>query len=308
MDSLNVLTIRNLSKSFGKQKIINDLNMSVPEGSVFGFIGQNGAGKTTTMKMILGLLQPDHGDIRVCNESVCFGQTKTNQYIGYLPDVPEFYNYMTPLQYLKLCGEVIALSKSEAEKRGQELLSLVGLNGAAKQIGGFSRGMKQRLGIAQALLTQPKLLICDEPTSALDPVGRKEILDILRRISGATTVLFSTHILSDVERICDHVAFLNEGKIAVCGALAEIRALHGHDSLLLEFSTDKDLQLFKKQEYIEPLLLHSEENNRELVLHSRDMESVQKTLFGILVKTGICPIRIELMEPSLESLFLEVVK
>ena len=99
---MNVLTIQHLSKSFGRQKIINDLNMSVPEGSVFGFIGQNGAGKTTTMKMVLGLLKPDHGEIRVCNESVCFGQTKTNQYIGYLPDVPEFYNYMTPMQYLRL--------------------------------------------------------------------------------------------------------------------------------------------------------------------------------------------------------------
>ncbi len=305
---MNVLTIRNLSKSFGKQKIINDLNMSVPEGSVFGFIGQNGAGKTTTMKMVLGLVKPDHGEIRVCNESVCFGQTKTNQYIGYLPDVPEFYNYMTPLQYLRLCGEVIAIPKSEIEKRSKELLSLVGLGGAAKQIGGFSRGMKQRLGIAQALLTQPKLLICDEPTSALDPVGRKEILDILRKISGTTTVLFSTHILSDVERICDRAAFLNKGKISVCGTLAEIKTLHGHDSLLLEFSADKDLQLFKKQKSIEPLLLHSEENNRELILHSRDMESVQKSLFGVLAETGICPIKIELMEPSLESLFLEVVK
>lgn len=305
---MNILTIQNLSKSFGKQKIINDLSMSVPEGSVFGFIGQNGAGKTTTMKMVLGLLQPDRGEIRVCNESVCFGQTKTNQYIGYLPDVPEFYNYMTPMQYLRLCGEIIAIPKSEATRRGRELLSLVGLGGATKQIGGFSRGMKQRLGIVQALLTRPKLLICDEPTSALDPVGRKEILDILRKISGEVTVLFSTHILSDVERICDHVAFLNEGKIAVCGTLAEIKALHGHDSLLLEFSADKDLQIFKKQKSIEPLLLYSEENNRELILHSRDMESVQKSLFGVLAETGICPIKIELMEPSLESLFLEVVK
>ena len=225
-----------------------------------------------------------------------------------MPDVPEFYNYMTPTQYLKLCGEVIGLSKSCIFQRSQELLSLVGLNGAAKQIGGFSRGMKQRLGIAQALLTQPKLLICDEPTSALDPVGRKEILDILYKISGTTTVLFSTHILSDVERICDHAAFLNEGKIAVSGTLAEMKALRGHDSLLLEFSTDKDLQLFKKQKPIEPLLLHSEENNRELILHSRDMENVQNCLFSVLALTGICPIKIELMEPSLESLFLEVVK
>lgn len=305
---MSILTIQGLSKSFGTQKIIDNLNMSVPEGSVFGFIGKNGAGKTTTMKMVLGLLQPDSGKICVCDEPVRFGQTKTNQYIGYLPDVPEFYNYMTPIQYLKLCGEVIGLSKSDILKRSQELLSLVGLNSITKQIGGFSRGMKQRLGIAQALLTQPKLLICDEPTSALDPVGRKEILDILYKISGTTTVLFSTHILSDVERICDHAAFLNEGKIAVSGTLAEIKALHGHDSLLLEFLTDRDLQNFKKQTPIEPLLLYSEENNRELILHSRNMENVQKCLFAVLAETGICPIKIELMEPSLESLFLEVVK
>ena len=305
---MNVLTIQNLSKNFGKQKIIDNLNMSVPEGSIFGFIGKNGAGKTTTMKMILGLLQPDNGEIYVCNDPVCFGQTRTNQYIGYLPDVPEFYNYMTPIQYLKLCGEIIGLSKAEIAKRSRELLALVGLNGVTKQISGFSRGMKQRLGIAQALLTQPQLLICDEPTSALDPVGRKEILDILYKLRGTTTVLFSTHILSDVERICDHAAFLNDGKIAVAGTLAEIKALHGHDSLLLEFSSDTDLQLFKKQKSVEPLLLHSEENSRELILHSFNMISVQKSLFRVLAETEIYPIKIELMEPSLESLFLEVVK
>lgn len=305
---MNVLTIQNLSKSFGKQKIIDKLNMTVPEGSVFGFIGKNGAGKTTTMKMVLGLLQPDSGKIHVCNEPVCFGQTKTNQYIGYLPDVPEFYNYMSPSQYLRLCGEVIGISKAETEERGKELLSLVGLSGVTKTIGGFSRGMKQRLGIAQALLTQPRLLICDEPTSALDPVGRKEILDILRKISGTTTVLFSTHILSDVERICDHVAFLNGGKIEVCGTLAEIKTLHGHDSLLLEFPTDKELHVFKEQETVKPLLSNSEENNREIILHSRNMEKVQQSLFRVLAETGICPIKMEIMEPSLESLFLEVVK
>ena len=305
---MNVLRIQNLSKSFRNQKIINDLNLSVPEGSVFGFIGQNGAGKTTTMKMVLGLLQPDNGEIYVCNEPVSFGQTKTNQFIGYLPDVPEFYNYMTSVQYLRLCGEVIGVSKAEIEQRGDELLTLVGLNGVSKKIGGFSRGMKQRLGIAQALLTQPKLLICDEPTSALDPVGRKEILDILHKISKTTTVLFSTHILSDVERICDRVAFLNGGKVAVCGTLAEIKALHGHDSLLLEFSVDSELQMFRKQEAIKPFLPDSEESNREIILHSRDIKKVQHVLFRVFTESGLCPAKMEIMEPSLESLFLEVIK
>lgn len=305
---MNVLTIKNLSKSFGKQKIIDNLDMFVPEGSVFGFIGQNGSGKTTTMKMVLGLLQPDSGEIHVCNEAVRFGQTKTNQYIGYLPDVPEFYNYMTPLKYLSLCGEIIGVSKSVINQRSNELLSLVGLNGVTKNIGGFSRGMKQRLGIAQALLTEPKLLICDEPTSALDPVGRKEILDILRKISATTTVLFSTHILSDVERICDRVAFLNEGRIAVSGTLAEIKTLHGHDSLLLEFADEMEIQKLKEQKTIKPLLTSSEENSRELILHSQNVKEVQRILFSVFAETGLCPVKMEIMEPSLESLFLEVVK
>lgn len=305
---MNVLTIQNLSKSFGKQKIIDSLSMSIPAGSIFGFIGKNGAGKTTTMKMVLGLLQPDEGEIQVCSKKVCFGQTNTNQFIGYLPDVPEFYNYMTPAQYLELCGKVIGLSKSEIEQRSQNLLALVGLKGVEKQIGGFSRGMKQRLGIAQALFTNPKLLICDEPTSALDPVGRKEILDILRKISSSTTVLFSTHILSDVERICDHVALLNEGKIAVSGTLAEIKALHGHDSLLIEFSDVHELSVFKQQRAIEPLIAESEETAREIILHSRNIKKIQQSLFSIFCETGIFPVKMEIMEPSLESLFLEVIK
>ena len=131
---MNVLSIRNLSKNFGHQQIIKNLNMSVPEGSVFGFIGQNGAGKTTTMKMVLGLLQPDQGEILVCNEPVRFGQTKTNQYIGYLPDVPEFYNYMTAMQYLTLCGEIVGLPKESISQKGKKLLSLVGLDGVKENI------------------------------------------------------------------------------------------------------------------------------------------------------------------------------
>ncbi len=305
---MNVLTIQSLSKAFGGQKIIDNLNMTVPEGSVFGFIGQNGAGKTTTMKMVLGLLRPNQGEIIVCNEPVHFGQTKTNQYIGYLPDVPEFYDYMTPIRYLALCGEIIGLSKAETYQRGEELLSLVGLGNVKKTIGGFSRGMKQRLGIAQALLTRPKLLICDEPTSALDPVGRKEILDILRKISSTTTVLFSTHILSDVERICDHAALLNQGRIVVEGTLSEIKALHGHESLLLEFPVADALHTFKSQEAIQPLLNTAEANGKEIVLHSQEMEKIQHTVFSVLAETALCPIKIEIMEPSLESLFLEVIR
>ena len=195
---MNVLEINNLCKSFGSKEVLRKLNLSVPEHSIYGFVGMNGAGKTTTMKAVLGLLKVDEGEIYVCNEKVAFGQTATNKYIGYLPDVPEFYSFLTAQEYLKLCGEGLDMNNDEILKRSNELLSLVGLSDEKGKIKGYSRGMKQRLGIAQALLARPKLLICDEPTSALDPVGRKEILDLLLSVKDQTTVLFSTHILSDV--------------------------------------------------------------------------------------------------------------
>ena len=149
---MNIVSINGLSKGFGNRKIIDNLNFTVPEGSVFGFVGKNGAGKTTTMKMVLGLLEPDSGTIDVCGEKVTYGRTSSNRHVGYLPDVPEFYNYMRPLEYLSLCGEITGLSKKEIQIRSEELLSLVGLGNEKRRIGGFSRGMKQRLGIAQALL------------------------------------------------------------------------------------------------------------------------------------------------------------
>ena len=171
---MDMLRITDLHKRFGDKEVLRGLNLTVPEHSIYGFIGKNGAGKTTTMKTILGLLKADSGEIFVGGEKVVYGQTSTNQYIGYLPDVPEFYPFMTAPEYLRFCGEITGMKKAECYARLKELLELVGLSDEKHRIKGFSRGMKQRLGIAQALLNSPKLLICDEPTSALDPeVGRR---------------------------------------------------------------------------------------------------------------------------------------
>lgn len=305
---MNILTISDLSKSFNNQQIINNLNLHIPAGTIFGLIGKNGAGKTTTMKMILGLLKPDSGYIIVNNEMVKYGQTKTNRYIGYLPDVPEFYNYMTTQQYLKLCGEIIGLSKKEIRERTLKLLDLVGLQDVEKRIGGFSRGMKQRLGIAQALLSKPKLLICDEPTSALDPVGRKEILDILLKIKGHTTVLFSTHVLSDVERICDYVAVLNAGKIVTSGTLSEIKALHGHDQILVEFANTNDLEKFKNSKGIRQYSFQMEKYHNQIIISNRNIEMLYKQILETITEVNTYPLKLEIVEPSLERLFLEVTK
>ena len=298
---MNILELSHISKSFGSKVVVDDISFSVPEGTVFGFIGQNGAGKTTTMKMILGLLQMDSGDIVVNGKKVSYGQNETNKYIGYLPDVPEFYGFMTPKEYLNLCGEVTGMAKADIRKRVEELLEMVGLADAKKRINGFSRGMKQRLGIAQALLNSPKLLICDEPTSALDPVGRKEILDILANVKKETTVIFSTHILSDVERICDNIAFLHDGKIAMQGSLEEIKGVRKGTGLEIEFCNQEDAEKFSKLyagEKIETNVRYRYEKKTE-----KDVKEIMK----LLVDNDIAVMRMEMLEPNLEDLFMEVV-
>ncbi|MBK5253335.1 MAG: ABC transporter ATP-binding protein [Peptostreptococcaceae bacterium] len=305
---MDILSVEHLSKNFGANKIIEDLTFSVQEHSIFGFIGQNGAGKTTTMKMVLGLLKPTSGNITVCGEHVTYGETKTNKYIGYLPDIPEFYGYMKPYEYLKLCGEITGLSSEKIKSKSEELLTLVDLDKANKKIGGFSRGMKQRLGIAQALLNEPKLLICDEPTSALDPIGRKEILDILYQVKGKTTVVFSTHILSDVERICDHIALLHGGKIALSGTLSDVKSKHKQDGLLIEFASQTDTRAFLDAPQLVPYITNVEQNNTRLILHTQDVQKLEVAVIAIISERHLLPIKFEVLEPTLESLFMEVVK
>jgi ABC-2 type transport system ATP-binding protein len=271
---LDILRIENLTKSYGKQQVLKGITFAVPAGSVFGFVGVNGAGKTTTMKLILGLLAPDCGEVYVGDEQVVFGSARTNRRIGYLPDVPEFYNYMRPKEYLKLCGEIAGMDAGRIKSRTNELLQLVGLTKSKKRIGAFSRGMKQRLGVAQALLSEPELLICDEPTSALDPVGRKEILDILQEIKGKTTVVFSTHILSDVERICDNVAVLHGGKIAYQGSLQELRARHGGNDTTVAFATSADKDRFMSLPEISTLYHISDQTETSITISKGNIENL----------------------------------
>ena len=301
MSAENVLEIRGLTKSFGEKKVLCGLDLTVPSGSIFGFVGRNGSGKTTTMKAVLGLLKSDSGEIFVAGEPVRYGETASNQYIGYLPDVPEFYRFMTAEEYLLFCGKITGIDKSENAKRCKELLALVGLGNETHRIKGFSRGMKQRLGIAQALLNHPKLLICDEPTSALDPVGRKEILDILLSVREQTTVLFSTHILSDVERICTDVAFLNNGVIGIQGKLNDIKSRFRSEEYITETETyNNALLLLQSFAEIKALASH------QLVLRPKD-----SSVFDVLrFVTGnkISLTKLEKSEPTLESLFMEVIE
>ena len=298
---MNMLHISNLHKRFGDKSVLNGLELTVPEHSIFGFIGKNGAGKTTTMKLILGLLEADSGEILVNGESVVFGQTTTKRHIGYLPDVPEFYSFMTAQEYLQFCGEITGLQRSELVTRSKELLKLVGLQAETHRIKGFSRGMKQRLGIAQALLNRPKFLICDEPTSALDPIGRKEILDILLAVREQTTVLFSTHILSDVERICTDVAFLDHGVVEIQGKLSDIKRKYSSKEYLLEVATNADIHVLQQAF---PNL--SKTGKNQLTFREHDCSEFE--LLRFVADKQISLLKFERKEPTLESLFMEVTR
>lgn len=228
------------------------------------------------MKIILGLLQPDDGAVYVAGTRVTYGQSASNHFVGYLPDVPEFYPFMTAPEYLTFCGET-------------------------HRIKGFSRGMKQRLGIAQALLNRPRLLICDEPTSALDPVGRKEILDILSSVRAHTTVLFSTHILSDVERICTDAAFLKDGVVSIQGTLADIKAAYRSKEYRIELELESDI----------PALINTFGHCKKLEKNQVTLRDDGNALYDVLqyITARKIPIqKIERMEPSLEDLFMEVIE
>jgi ABC-2 type transport system ATP-binding protein len=273
----------------------------VGEQSIFGFIGRNGAGKTTTMKIILGLLTADSGSVTVCGEPVTYGETATNRWIGYLPDVPEFYPYMRAKEYLTICGEVAGLSGKELKTRIEELLGLVGLSKEKARIGGYSRGMKQRLGVAQALIGRPKLLICDEPTSALDPVGRHELLEILLAAKEQTSVLFSTHILSDVERISDHVALLEGGEVKATGSIEELKAMRSEPGAALT--------LKKRDDMAKVLKVFPKAEQRENRIEFRELKAEEEgRLLSFLASEKLTVTRFERKEPDLEDLFMEAIK
>ncbi len=213
-----VLEIKNVSKYFGKNKVVDDVSFEVKEGEILGFLGPNGAGKTTTIKMILGLLSIDEGSIKVNGYDVKKDFEKAMEYIGGIVENPDMYGYMSAVENLKLYAKIRNVNYSEVYKK----LELVGLKKSMNQkVSKYSLGMKQRAGLALSLLHSPKVLILDEPTNGLDPVGIKDLRDILKKLASENNiaVLVSSHILSEMELMCDRVVVINEGKFVKAQSL-----------------------------------------------------------------------------------------
>ena len=204
------ITFDGVRKSYGDHVVLDDVTLEVPHGSVFGFLGPNGAGKTTALRIAMGFSRADAGVV------------KLSGHVGYLPDVPAFDPWAPPAEYLRLCGRLEGLRGEELDARVAEALAVSRLESVERPISGLSRGMRQRLGIAQALIATPGIVILDEPTSALDPIARREVLDVIASLRGRATVFFSTHAMADVEAVCDRAAFLGRGRILATGTVAEL--------------------------------------------------------------------------------------
>ena len=305
---MNAIETRNLTKSFKGFKAVDGLDLNVPEGSIYGFLGPNGAGKTTTIKMLTGLSRPTGGNISICGKEVVFGRFENRMDIGYLPDVPNFYSWMNAAEFLTLSGELFAIDKKTLNKRIESLLELVGLSGVKKKTGGFSRGMKQRLGIAQALINQPKVVFMDEPVSALDPIGRKEVMDILAGLSGKVTVFLSSHILNDIERACDRVVILDKGRMVLEDSIDGLRGRYSKRAITIETEAGEKKRYLigelEKREWAEKV---TNLDNGELRLDVLDMVKAQHEIPGIIAATGAALKKYSVLEPTLEDIFMKVV-
>ncbi len=296
---MNIIETFNLCKYYKNKKALDNLNLEVPEGIIFGYLGPNGAGKTTTIRLLLNLAKPTNGYAIIMGENILKSKKYLSK-IGFLPDVPNFYNYFTAKEYLAILAEILGVDK----KRVDEVLELVDLKNEKKRIGTFSRGMKQRLGIAQTLLHDPKLLILDEPTSALDPQGRKEILDLIKSLKGSKTIFFSTHILSDVEKICDRVAIIKDGKLLLNEKVEELKKRYAKRMITIE--VDNQDILWKKLKD-KPWVINFAVQNKSLLLNIKDISMAQKEIPKIISENNLSLIHFEFLEPTIEDIFFEVI-
>lgn len=304
---MNAINIEGLSKRFGEVAALDGLSMQVEAGTIFGFLGPNGAGKTTTLRILTGLAHADHGSAWI--DGLKVGESdEIRSRIGYLPEEPAFYSWMTGLETLDLMGRIHRIPSGERRQRAGEMLELVGLAQAGKRrVGGYSRGMRQRLGLAQALIHHPRVLLLDEPVSALDPAGRRDVLTLIEGLHGETTVFMSTHILADVERICDSVAIIDRGQMVVNDRRDALIARYAVPVLVLESDDLPGLGSLADEVRRLAWARSVELDGARLTVTVNDLRAAQGDLLRRAVDASLVLTRYEQVKPSLEDVFLRIV-
>jgi len=300
---------KGLTKQYKTALAVYNIFIAVPEGCCCGFLGKNGAGKTTTIKMLVGLKRPTKGSISIMGQKQTFG-TQAQMSFGYLPDVPNFYGYMTGKEFLDLCAKLCNIPTAQRKARVTELLKKVGLDKTRTRISGYSRGMKQRLGIAQAMINDPPVIFMDEPVSALDPIGRRDVVEIIRSLKN-TTVIFSTHILADVENLCDFVLIIEKGKIKAQDYMTNLKERHALGTAKIRFYQPQDAAAFLEHSVrAGHFTADLQPNPSELLLHSKngDVRDLSRAVTSQLQATGLAIESFGAHTPHLEDIFYESIK
>ena len=299
-----------LTKRYGGIVALDHLTLTVPSGSIFGFLGPNGAGKTTTLRLLTGLATATAGTGTVAGVRIGGTGGELARNIGYLDQDPRFYGWMRGRELLNLVGELHGLHGAALRQRVGEVLEIVGMTEAAhRRIGGYSGGMRQRLGIGQALINQPRVLFLDEPVSSLDPEGRRDVLEIISRLRGTATVFMSTHILNDVERVCDRVAILNLGHLVVEGPIDELLDRYAQPIYELEpepqqpGSIERLAGVLRGQAWAREVRT-TPDTVRVFV---NDPGVAGPAILPLVVSSGVNLVRYERARPSLEDVFLRLV-
>ncbi|MEH7332217.1 ABC transporter ATP-binding protein [Neobacillus drentensis] len=301
---MSVIQISGLKKSFQGTEVIKGLDFSLEKGRCIALLGPNGAGKTTTLRMLSGLMEPTSG-------TITFTDAKKGEdirrFIGYLPQFPVFYEWMSGLEFLIYAGKLAGLKHKQAKERAIELLQLVGiLDAKNRRVGKYSGGMKQRLGIAQALIHSPELIMLDEPVSALDPLGRREVLDLLEGLKKETTILFSTHILNDAEEVCDEILFLHNGEIVESGTMNELRDRHQQAKIdfIFKNKSEEVETFFTNHELTQSVNIDGKRNS----VFVKDIELARQIFLQEILEKNWPLEKFELSSMTLEDVFMKVVR
>jgi ABC-2 type transport system ATP-binding protein len=283
-----VIETHNLGKQYGDVLALEDLNLTVPQNAIFGFLGPNGAGKTTAMKLLLGLIRPSNGGGKIFGRDIVQDNLAIRTRIGYLPQQPTFYKEMTARETLRFTASFFYSGpRAHTEERIKEMLNLVGLEEKAdRPVGCFSGGERQRLGIAQAQINYPDLLILDEPAAALDPLGRRDVLAIMERLRKYTTIFYSTHILDDVQQVSDMAAILNHGRLVTQGPIESLLNGNGRSifTITLAGNSNSLYQTVNRQPWVEQVEIVYQNGVTQWQIDVNDEPTAEQQLFRLLAQ------------------------
>jgi len=307
-----VINTEGLSKSFGEVHALKSLDLRVPQKSIFAFLGPNGAGKTTTIKLLLGLLKPSSGNGKILGMDIVRDSVDIRANIGYLPQDARFYEHMTARQMLEYTARFFYTGPQSAiDKRVSEMIELVGLEGKAdRPIKGFSGGERQRLGIAQAEINYPDLLILDEPAASLDPQGRRDVLEVMSRIRKYATIFYCTHILDDVQRVSDQVAIVNQGELITQASIEELLAGTGDAiyTVTLKGDTQSAYTQVTQQSWVSGIEVSQNGGGTTWQVNVTDEAAAEDQLMNLLVSSGLKVSNFSRKEQNLEEVFLNIVE